>query len=200
MPHDLAVFITNYGYLAIFALVFLQEIGFPNPVPNELVLLFSGYLAYSGLLSFPLIFLTVVAADFIGTSLLYFVFYFLGEAILKKAPRWLPVHKIEGLKTKISEKGKWGIYLGRLVPYARGYVSVAAGLIGISPRVFLTTVILSAITWSGGYAVAGRVFGKEWAKIAATLGTQTMIIVLVVIILIVVLLPKIRRRIKNKQL
>ncbi|MCX6740828.1 MAG: hypothetical protein NTY61_00295 [Candidatus Parcubacteria bacterium] len=46
MPHSLAVFITHYGYLAIFFLVFLQEIGVPNPVPNELVLLFSGYLAF----------------------------------------------------------------------------------------------------------------------------------------------------------
>lgn len=81
MPHSLAVFIAHYGYPAIFSLVFLQEIGVPNPVPNELVLLFSGYLAFLGALNFVLVFLTVVAADFIGTSILYLVFYFFGGAI-----------------------------------------------------------------------------------------------------------------------
>ena len=32
---ELALYITRYGYLAIFLLVFLQELGVPNPVTNE---------------------------------------------------------------------------------------------------------------------------------------------------------------------
>jgi membrane protein DedA with SNARE-associated domain len=48
MSSEVALYITKYGYLAIFLLVLLQELGLPNPVTNEFVLLFSGYLAFPG--------------------------------------------------------------------------------------------------------------------------------------------------------
>ena len=54
MPEEVVYYITGYGYLAIFILVFLQEIGMPNPFPNELLLIFSGYLSFRGILFFPL--------------------------------------------------------------------------------------------------------------------------------------------------
>ncbi len=199
MPADIVSYITHHGYLAIFLLVFLQEIGVPNPVPNELVLLFSGYLAYMGVLSFPLVFLTVVAGDFTGTSILYFVFYFFGMELEKKSPKWLPVGKIDSFKEKISKRGKTEIYLGRLIPYARGYVSVAAGLIQIPPRVFLTTVLLSAITWSGGYAILGRLLGKEWNSVIVKLGLMRIVIILVIIFLMILGFKKIFRHIRKRK-
>ena len=181
MPSELAAYITQYGYFAIFALVFLQEIGIPNPVPNELVLLFSGYLASEGILSLPVLFLTVVFADFVGTSLLYFVFYIFGKTILEKKPRWIPIHKehIERLGKFISKKDWWGIYLGRLIPYLRGYTSIAAGLLQLRPKVFLTMVFLSAVTWSGGYAIAGKIMGPYWQTVADKIGGTTRLVYII---------------------
>ena len=46
-------FIAEYGYWAIFILVFLQEAGLPNPIPNELVLGFSGFLSTQNRLEIP---------------------------------------------------------------------------------------------------------------------------------------------------
>lgn len=172
MPPELASYITQYGYLAIFGLVFLQEIGIPNPVPNELVLLFSGYLSFTGTLSFPLVFLSAVAGDFLGTTLLYSVFYYFGHKILEKKPRWIPVskEKIEKLGALIATRDKWGIFVGRLIPYIRGYASVAAGLLQLKPRIFLSMVFLSAVLWSGGYVLIGKLSGKYWDKIMAQFG------------------------------
>jgi membrane protein DedA with SNARE-associated domain len=81
MASTLAAYILKYGYVAIFSLVFLQEIGIPNPVPNELVLLFSGYLTAVGKLDFITVLLIVIAADTLGSSLLYVAFYFLTRII-----------------------------------------------------------------------------------------------------------------------
>jgi membrane protein DedA with SNARE-associated domain len=187
MPAELAAYITQYGYFAIFALVFLQEIGIPNPVPNELVLLFSGYLASEGILSLPVLFLTVVLADFMGTSLLYFVFYIFGKKILEKKPRWIPIHKehIDRLSKFISKKDWWGIYLGRLIPYLRGYTSIAAGLLQLRPKMFLTMVLLSAVTWSGGYAIAGEIMGPYWQTVADKIGGTTRLIYIILAALLV---------------
>jgi membrane protein DedA with SNARE-associated domain len=76
MDSGLLGFVNDYGYLAVFLLVFLQEIGIPNPVPNELVLLFAGALTSVGGLSVWLMFFTAVAADVIGTTIVFSVFYF----------------------------------------------------------------------------------------------------------------------------
>jgi len=162
VPHDVAEFIGRHGYLAIFLLVFSQEIGLPNPVPNELTILFAGYLSYLKLLSLPLVFLTSATADFVGTAILFLVFRYFGARLLRRPPRWFPVRRIERLKDRLSGRGDWALYVGRLISYARGYVSVAAGLIGVPPRVFLSTVVWSSITWAGTYAVAGRLLGPAW--------------------------------------
>lgn len=164
MPAELFAYILKHGYLAIFSLVFSQEIGIPNPIPNELVLLFSGYLAFKGTLRFELVFFTAVVADFIGTTLLYTVFYFFGHRIIMRFPNLISSHRLDRLTSQIS--GGWSVYIGRLLPYVRGYTSVAAGLLNIRPRVFIPAVIFSAITWSGGYVIVGRLLGPDWNKVA----------------------------------
>lgn len=170
MPAALAAYILAHGYSAIFGLVFLQEIGVPNPVPNELVLLFSGYLAWTGAFRFPLIFGAAVAADFLGTSLLYGAFYFFGGEIVARFPKILPLDRIERFTKKLAAEEYWSIFAGRLLPYVRGYVSVAAGLLRVPPRIFFPSVLFSAVVWSGGYVAAGRLLGPEWASAAAKLG------------------------------
>ncbi len=201
IPPGLQNYIINYGYIAVFSLIFLQELGVPNPVPNEIILLFAGYLASIKVLSFSLILLTGISADFIGTSVLYGVFYFFGDQILRHAPHWLPVEKIESIKQRISKKEVLGIFLGRLIPYLRGYASVAAGLLEIPPKKFLLSVILSAVVWSGGYVLAGRLLGREWNKLVSGFSSlQILTIVVIAIILIFFVAPFLYRRFKKSKI
>lgn len=51
MDSGLLGFVQDYSYLAVFVLVFLQEIGIQNSVPNELILIFAGALTSIGGLS-----------------------------------------------------------------------------------------------------------------------------------------------------
>lgn len=200
MPPELATYITEYGYIAIFGLVFLQELGVPNPVPNEIVLLFAGYLASINTLNFIAVFLTAVAADFFGTSILYFIFYFFGDFIFKHKPRWLPISEINMKKAsdRLSDRGMWGIYVGRLLPYVRGYTSVAAGILRIKPRFFLTAVFVSAVTWSGGYVMAGKWLGKYWSKFAQQMqGVQPFVFLAAILIGCIIGIQYLKKRKKG---
>lgn len=197
-PPELASYLTEHGYLAVSGLIFLQELGLPNPVPNEAILLFAGYLSSVKILNFYFILLVGILSDFIGTSILYGVFYFFGDRILKHAPNWLPVGKMELIKQRVVKKGIWGVFLGRLLPYLRGYVSVAAGLLKIPPRIFLSSVLLSAIIWSGGYILAGRLLGKEWGKLFSYFSLpQFLAVIVFIIILIFFVIPFVRRWFKK---
>ena len=185
MSAELALHITKYGYLAIFLLVLVQELGVPNPVTNEFVLLFSGYLAFSGTLNLWLVILTAVSADCIGTTLLYAVSYRWRDYIMGLPPRWFPVSRshLDRIAQTMVRRQRWGIYLGRLVPFLRGYASVAAGILRIRPKIFIPAVIFSAITWSGGYVIAGRLLGPYWEQFAVRVGHIESMVLLAAFIL-----------------
>jgi len=202
MPPEVISFIQNYGYLAIFILVFSQEIGIPNPVPNELVLMFSGYLTFKGILTLPTVILVVVSADFIGTNILYTVFYFFGIYILKHKPRWFPISRntIDKLSNRVSKGGRWTIYVGRITPFIRGYTSVITGLLKIKPGIFLPIALISALTWSSVYVITGRILGPYLNYAGAKMGNVKfiMLLVLLIIILIIVAVRYFKKQSANK--
>lgn len=198
MPDDLIIYITKYGYLAIFLLVFLQETGAPNPIPNELVLLFSGYMIFLGVLKLPLVILAAVLADFTGTGILYTVFYFTGTYIIQHKPRWLPIpiKTIHKLKQRISKNGLGGIYIGRLTPFIRGYTSVIAGLLQIETRIFLPVALITASIWVVMYVTAGILLGPFWNQVIANINDikYIMLLILSIILLIIIIRSVIKYR------
>jgi membrane protein DedA with SNARE-associated domain len=201
MPEEVVYYVTKFGYLAIFVLVFLQEVGMPNPFPNELLLIFSGYLSFKGLLFLPYIILIVVAADFTGTSILFFLFLTTGTFIIRNKPKWIPLSEkmIDRLSARITKGGKLSIYLFRLTPFTRGYTSVITGLLQVSPKIFLPIALISATTWAVFYVLTGYLIGPHWNFFLERMGSfkYIMLGVLVIVSLIVFFVCFNKRRSKS---
>jgi len=189
MPSEVQLFISHYWYLAIFVLIFSQEIGIPNPIPNELVLMYSGYLAATGNLYLPWVVITSVSADLAGTSLLYIIFYFFGAYIFKRKPKWLPISekRTERLKKWLSEKGRKAIFLGRITPFIRGYTSVICGLLQVKARLFFPLAFVSALTWSVVCCTLGwllALYGYKMTGIVEHAGFWIIVMMVIVLFLI----------------
>ncbi len=203
MPEGVVLYITKYGYLAIFLLVFLQETGMPNPIPNELLLMFSGYLSFKGVFSLPLLIITAASADFIGTNILYLLFFTGGSFIIRKKPKWIPlsVATLERMTVKISEGGRLPMYIFRLTPFTRGYTSVIAGLLRVRPKIYLPLAFITGVTWATAYIAAGNLIGPYWDLFTRNIYTfkYYMISVLAIISVVVVIAYYFRRRRKNKR-
>ncbi len=203
MPEEVVYYVTMYGYLAIFILVFLQEIGMPNPFPNELLLIFSGYLSFKGLLFLPFVILTAFSADFIGTNILYVLFYNTGIYIMQKKPKWFPLsaRMIGQLTTKISKGGQLSIFIFRITPFTRGYTSVITGLLQVKPKIFLPLALISAITWAAIYVVIGYLIGPFWNLFTWNIGSfkYIMLAVLAVVLCLFLLVYLSRKREKHKE-
>jgi membrane protein DedA with SNARE-associated domain len=87
------------------------------------------------------------------------------------------------------------------MPFIRGYTAVAAGLLKIPPGIFLPAVLLSALTWSGGYVIAGKLLGHEYANVVQKLGIEKVILVVLVLLCIVGFLgPYVYHWLKKKRI
>lgn len=189
--------ISHYGYLAIFLLVLLQEVGVPTLIPNELVLLFSGYLSATGALNIALVVLSVVAGDLVGSGTLFLLFYFFGKIILKRKPGWLPVpeKKIRSIRNKIDASGQSGIFVGRLTPFVKGYVTVLCGLMRIPPQKYATILLSTSFIWAMGYTCCGYFVGPYWKFVPENHTTVQHFLLLITtgIIVILILIQLLKR-------
>ncbi len=149
-------YIIMYGYFAIFCIVLLQELGMPG-LPNELVLLYFGYLARQAGLSYPIVICLAILADITGSLLLYLLFYYGKNFLTRIKPRWLPVpvKKIRSLSQKLMAHNGRNIFVARLTPFVRSYLPVVAGIVQIRPILYGRVILFAAITWSGGIVTAG---------------------------------------------
>ena len=155
-------YILQYGYTIFFGIILLQELGVPG-LPNEPVLFYLGYLGNRYGLSFPAIFLLVITADTLGSCLLYFIFYHSGGYLMRRKwmQRLLPEQRMEKIRRRIIAGNGLPIFLGKLTPFIRNTIPVAAGLLRIEPIRYSTVIICSAIVWSGGWISAGWIF-RVW--------------------------------------
>lgn len=190
MPEEISRFIINYGYLAICILIFIQEIGIPNPVPNEVVLLYAGYLSYTGLLNFSVVILAAVLSDILATSVLYFIFYRFGEYIIKNKPRWFPISvaRIKSIEKKIYGKGKFVLFMARMTPFIRGYVTVIAGLVRIKPNIFFPVTVFSTLIWVSVCVIAGWLLGPSWLYVANKLSFSYVILFVVAVTAVILII------------
>ena len=156
MSTILTSYIISYGYLAIFCIILLQELGVPG-LPNELVLFYFGYISRQANLVYPVVIGLVIVADILGSFLLYLLFYHGKNWLTNIKPKWLkfPAKKLDLLKQKmISHNGK-NIFIVKLTPFLRSYTSVVAGLLHIEPVLYGRILFGTAIIWSGGWVSAG---------------------------------------------
>lgn len=163
MPPELVELIVKYGYVAIFCFVFFQELGI-SIFPNEILLIYFGYLTHEGILSFPIVFALVILADNTGSTLTYILFYYFKPFVLRLKPRWikLPYERIRQLKNKIETNAKSRIFIGRLTPFFRVFTSIIAGTVHIPSKHFITMVFFASLLYSGGFAVAGWFIAPYW--------------------------------------
>jgi len=202
MSNEFLFYISHYGYLAVFIFVFLQDVGFPIPIPNEFVLIFCGSIAFTGTLHLLLIILCAISGDLLAASVLYFVFYLFGSFIMHNNSRWVPIsqHTIINLAKKIEQYGITAVVISRLLPFIRGYVAVICGILHFKPQQYGFIIFTTAVLWSSFYIVAGYYLGPYLNHIFEHMDQFKYVVYGVVAIAVITLVIRIRIVINKRQL
>lgn len=192
MP-DLSELPQHWGYVAIFLVVVLGNVGLP--VPEETVLALAGYLVREGVLRLPLTLAVGVLAAVAGDNVGYWMGRRLGRPTIERYGTCVGITptrmgRIEGFVTRY---GALGVFAARFIPGVRLLGGPLAGACGLRVFPFIIANVLGALVYVPyavgiGYALAWglgpwlrrveRIFGK--VEHVALLAVAVVVIVALV--------------------
>jgi membrane protein DedA with SNARE-associated domain len=157
--NDATQFLTGFGGLAVFAVVFADQAGLPIPAPPAL--LAAGALVAAGKLDPVLAVGMTALAAMLADSLWFSLGRKSGERALPVLSRWARTRNISfaHAKTAVARHGLWTLTVAKFLP---GTVMPSlAGALGMSARRFLLYDGLAALFYAGCYVVAGYLFHNQ---------------------------------------
>jgi membrane protein DedA with SNARE-associated domain len=163
MP-DLTQLIGHWGYLAIFVLVVLGNIGVP--VPEEAVMVLAGLLIWEKKLWFPAVLIVGFFAAVVGDNFGYWAGRRYGRALVECYGQRLFItsERLDWMQRFVNRYGLFGVFLARFIPGLRFMAGPLTGIASMPfPRFFLANMAGAAIyvplVVAFGYGV-GLGFGR----------------------------------------
>jgi len=155
---DLPQLIGHWGYVAIFVVVVLGNVGLP--LPEETVLALAGYLVWRGELSLPLVLAVGVMSAVTGDNLGYWLGRRFGRTALPRYARWVLGHpeRLQSMEAFVARRGPFAVFVARFIPGIRFMAGPLAGGLGLRFLPFLAANVLGALVYvpvavGAGYAV-----------------------------------------------
>lgn len=152
---------------SVFLLLIFNEIGLPLPIVYESLLLFAGFRLSHGEFRYLATAAFGSLGSTLGASLVFFVFYIFGAAILRTRFFKNRKEKIDLLKGELSRREVLAVALSRLTPGLVGLTGVAAGILRLSYLKFALGVFLSNLVWAVVLISAGFALGKSYPRTEA---------------------------------
>lgn len=196
MSKDILHFIIHYEYIGIFLALAFGLIGLP--VPDEILLTFSGYLVYKGHTEFALTLLSAFLGAMSGISISYFLGYKLGLPFLRKFGPKVGISENKIVKTQgyFQKYGNIMILVGYFIPGIRHISAYIAGISAMKFKRFALYAYSGGLIWSLTFILLGKALGKKWRVVEQYfqhLGLYA-VLALIAVILIVWLIFKFKKR------
>jgi membrane protein DedA with SNARE-associated domain len=181
--------VAQLGPLGVFLLMVPESACLP--IPSELTLLSAGFGVHQGWFGFPVAVAAATTGNLAGSS----IAYWLGrQGVLAKLPRGggIAVARCERL---FARRGQSTVFIARLLPLARTFVSLPAGQFGVPFWRFVALTVAGCAIWSAAFVLVGDLSGTGWQHIATTAGRVSL--ALAALTLVTAL--GVRRRVSNRQ-
>jgi membrane protein DedA with SNARE-associated domain len=161
-------FFEQYGLLAAFVLIAVEEAGVPSPLPADLLVLLTAIQARQGRLPLWQLVVVAEAATILGASVLYFLARWAGRDFVYRYGRFVHATpaRLDSVEERLEKAGVWTVALGRVFPGLRVLTAVACGVFDVPFRVFLPGMAIGALAYIAVFAFLGYVLGPP---IVATL-------------------------------
>ncbi len=160
------------------------------PFPSELIMPLAGWMLIKEK-ALPVTF-TLVAGVYgaigntIGSVIAYYVGMFAGRPLLNKYGRYILIsqHDLDIADRWFTRSGGWTVFVSRLLPVVRTYISLPAGIARMNIIKFLIYTFIGSFIWSTGLAYGGFLMGEHWEQLRNAMRPFDPVIIAVIIALI----------------
>jgi membrane protein DedA with SNARE-associated domain len=207
-------FIGDHGLYAVFLLMVLDAV---FPAASELVMLYAGALAaaafsgqhvvlfgdriHSHFWAFVAMSLAGVIGNTVGSLVGWGIGAYAGRPLLEERGRWLHLDK-----AKLARADRWfdrfgdaAVFLGRLTPVVRSFISIPAGVVRMPIVRFTVLTFLGCVPWCFGIAAAGWALGSSYERFHHDFAYVEYAVVAAVIVAVVWLILRWRSSVAERR-
>lgn len=176
--------IDSLGHWGIFITMTLESACIP--LPSEVIMLFGGFLAAQGILSFWWVVVAGVLGNLFGSIIAYMVGKYGGRTVLTKYGKYILFNQDHMMKSEafFARYGSWATFFGRMLPVIRTFISLPAGISQMNFKKFTIFTLLGCIPWNILLTYLGVKLGQHWEDAQPYLKPLTIIGALIVLAIV----------------
>lgn len=168
------------------------------PIPSEVILPLAGFAAGRGTMTLAEALIWTTVGSLVGALLVYGLARWLGEERTRRLVSRIPLVDAEDFDKAAAWFRKHGgkaIFLGRLVPLFRSFISLPAGTTKMPIWRFFVLTLLGSGIWNTIFVLAGYFLGANWHIVQQYADVfQWIVIAAVVAVLAGFVIRKLRSR------
>jgi len=157
--------IEQLGYGGVFVGMTLESTGLP--LPSEIIMAFAGYVVWEGQLTLLGITLAGTLGCLTGSLIAYGIGAYGGRPLLERYGKYVLIRKNELDRGEqwFAKHGESAVFISRLLPVVRTYISFPAGIVRMDVRKFSIYTFLGSLPFCFAFAYAGVALGPHWHSI-----------------------------------
>ncbi len=178
------------GYIGVMVAMAIESAMIP--LPSELILPLAGFQVSDPTLieplthgpwSFWIVVIVATVGNTLGSLIAYAIGAYGGRPFLERFGRYLLIrpHEIEIADHFFTKYGSATVFIGRLLPIVRTFISFPAGVTRMPLGKFIAYSTAGALPWSITLVFAGQQLGTKWNDIRHALQPFDMLIAVLVV-------------------
>jgi membrane protein DedA with SNARE-associated domain len=184
----------SVGYLGVLGAMAIESAMIP--LPSELILPYAGFLVSDlsqiepltgGAWNYWIVVVVATVGNTLGSLVAYVIGAYGGRPFLERYGRYLLIrpHEIELADRFFASHGGATVFIGRLLPVVRTFISFPAGVARMPLGRFIVYSTAGALPWSMLLVYAGTVLGANWVDIRHALQPFDLAIAIAVVLAVV---------------
>jgi membrane protein DedA with SNARE-associated domain len=201
--------IAHHGAYAILLIMAVDAL---LPVGGELTMLYAGALTagaiagqqpvffghdlHTGVESYVVLGLAGTLGYLIGSLVGWAIGRWGGRSLLERRGRWLHLapDRLDRAERWFDRHGAWAVFLGRLTPVVRSFISIPAGAFQTPLGAYTVLTLAGSAIWCFAFAGAGWALGSSYERLHHAFSYVNVVVVAIAVVAISVAAARGTRR------
>ncbi len=156
--------IHHYGYLGVFLILFLENVGIPFPAETTLTI--SGIEWTHGAFKLVPLLLSASIGNILGSTIAYGIGRFLGRPVIVRFGKYIGITngRLDKANDLFAKYRSPVVLFGKFIAGIRVVIPYLAGINDMPFAVFAIYNAVSAVAWAATFILVGKYIGIEWSR------------------------------------